>query len=109
MWYRGQPLICNFCALQGHKSANCPSKDKCRRCRETGHLTRACRNPWDNNSSVDSNMAPPVVETDAQPMGAAPAAPVLADPAASASLFLWLLMSLMLRFVLRALCALTLS
>lgn len=54
-------------------------------------------------------MAPLVVETNAQPMGAAPAAPVLADPAASASLFLWLLMSLMLRFVLRALCALTLS
>lgn len=54
-------------------------------------------------------MAPPVVETDAQPMGAAPAAPVLSDPAASASLVLWLLMSLMLRFVLRALCALTLS
>lgn len=26
--YRGQPLVCNLCAVQGHKSANCPNEDK---------------------------------------------------------------------------------
>lgn len=26
--YRGQPLVCNLCAAQGHKSANCPNEDK---------------------------------------------------------------------------------
>ena len=28
LWYRGQPLVCNLCAVQGHKSANCLNKDK---------------------------------------------------------------------------------
>ena len=46
IWYRGQPLICNLCAVQGHKSVNCPNKDKCRRCGESGHFARACPNPW---------------------------------------------------------------
>lgn len=26
IWYRGQPLVCNLCAVQGHKSAHCPNK-----------------------------------------------------------------------------------
>ena len=30
LWYRGQPLVCNLCAVQCHRSANCPNKDKCR-------------------------------------------------------------------------------
>ena len=28
LWYRGQPLVCNLRAVQGHKSANCPNEDK---------------------------------------------------------------------------------
>ena len=36
-WYRGQPLICNLCGVEGHKSANCPNKDKCRLCGNGGH------------------------------------------------------------------------
>ena len=43
IWYRGQPLVCNLCAVQGHRSANCPNKDKCRRCGESGHFARACQ------------------------------------------------------------------
>ena len=31
LWYRGQTLVCNLCAVQGHRSANCPNKDKCSR------------------------------------------------------------------------------
>ena len=46
IWYCSQPLVCNFCAVQGHKSANCPNKDKCRRCGESGHFVWACPNPW---------------------------------------------------------------
>ena len=45
-WYRGQPLICNLCGTQGHKSANCPNKDKCRLCGKEGHMARSCPNPW---------------------------------------------------------------
>ena len=25
IWYKGQPLICNLCGVQGHKSAGCPN------------------------------------------------------------------------------------
>ena len=35
LWYRGQPLVCNLCAVQGHRSTNCPNKDKCRKCAKT--------------------------------------------------------------------------
>ncbi len=83
MWYRGQPLICNLCALQGHKSANCPNKDKCRRCGETGHFARACPNPWGSNPPTDASVAPPVVQGGAQPVGSDLATPALAAPVAS--------------------------
>ena len=42
LWYRGQPLLCNLCAVQGHRSANYPNKDKCRKCGKTGHFPRNC-------------------------------------------------------------------
>ena len=50
VWYRGQPLVCNLCGVQGHKSANCPNKQKCRLCRMSGHFARQCRNAWDQNA-----------------------------------------------------------
>ena len=40
--YRGEPLACNLCAVQGHWSANCPNKDKCRKCGNTRHFARNC-------------------------------------------------------------------
>ena len=52
LWYRGQPLVCNLCGVQGHKSATCPNRDKCRRCGQTGHFARNCPNPWGNAAAA---------------------------------------------------------
>ena len=54
VWYKGQPLICNLCGVQGHKSAACPNKDKCRRCGEAGHFVRACTKAWATNRAPPS-------------------------------------------------------
>ena len=59
VWYKGQPLICNLCNVQGHKSAVCPNKDKCRRCGERGHFARTCSK--DLNPSPASPGEDPVV------------------------------------------------
>ena len=50
LWYRGQPLIC---AVQGHRSANCPNKDKCRKYRKTGHFARSCTFDGSAGDSAD--------------------------------------------------------
>ena len=42
LWYRGEPFSYNLCAVQGHWSANCPNKDKCRKCGNTRHFARNC-------------------------------------------------------------------
>lgn len=65
IWYQGQPLICNLCAIQGHKSANCPNKDKCCRCGASGHFAWACPNPWGVNPLVVSD--PPAAPAEAPP------------------------------------------
>lgn len=49
IWYKGQPLVCNLCAKQGHRSATCLNKDKWRRCSVFGHFARNCPNPWGPN------------------------------------------------------------
>ena len=54
IWYRGQPIVCNLCAKQGHVSANCPNNDKCRLCGQSGHFARSCPTPWGGSSDVDS-------------------------------------------------------
>ena len=37
-----KPLFANLCAVQGHRSTNCPNKDKCRKCGKTEHFARNC-------------------------------------------------------------------
>lgn len=46
IWYMGQPLVCNLCAKPGHKSAECPNKDKCWGCGQSGHFAWQCTNAW---------------------------------------------------------------
>ena len=53
LWYRGQPLVCNLCAVQGHRSANCPNKDKCRKCGKSGHFARNCTFDGSAGDSAD--------------------------------------------------------
>ena len=57
VWYRGQLLVCNLCAVQGHKSADCPKRDKCRRCGATGHFAHNCTNAWAGNANQPSVQA----------------------------------------------------
>ena len=53
LWYRGQPFVCNLCAIQGHRSANCPNMDKCRKCGKTGHFPRNCTFDGSAGGSAD--------------------------------------------------------
>ena len=49
-----QPLVCNLCNEQGHKSVDCPNRDKCRRCGQSGHFARSCPTPWGPVACVES-------------------------------------------------------
>ena len=71
VWFKGQPIICNVCGVEGHKAVDCPDRDKCRRCGERGHMARTCRNAWGTN--------PP------QPTGSGAPDPPCADPADGAA------------------------
>ena len=53
LWYLGQSLVCNLCAVQGHRSANCPDKDKRRKCEKTGHFARNCTFDGSAGDSAD--------------------------------------------------------
>ena len=52
VWYKGQPLICNLCGTPGHRSSECPNRNKCRLCGAEGHFARSCPNPWGLNPQV---------------------------------------------------------
>ena len=60
VWYRGQPVICNMCGKEGHKSMSCPDKNKCRLCGSGDHLARSCPNPWGNRGDGGPNPPAPV-------------------------------------------------
>lgn len=87
IWYRGQPLICNLCAVQGHKSVNCPNKDKCRRCGESGHFARACPNPWGDRSAAggEGSSADPPADPPADPSADPPLRPPVIASTGSSS------------------------
>ena len=60
LWYRGQPLVCNLCSFRGHRSANCPNKDRCRKCGKTWDFARNCTF---DGSAEDSADFPPVASS----------------------------------------------
>lgn len=70
-WYKGQPVVCNICNVQGHKSNSCPNKDKCRLCGASGHFARSCPNPWSRSASSGAQQAssaqPPADEAQPAP------------------------------------------
>ena len=49
-------MVCNLCAVQGHKSADCPNKDKCHRCGASGHFARDCANTWGKGAAGVTNL-----------------------------------------------------
>ena len=55
VWYKGQSLICNLCGTAGHRSSDCPNKDKCRLCGAEGHFARSCPSPWNRSDSQVAN------------------------------------------------------
>lgn len=60
VWYKGQPLVCNLCGVQGHKSSACPNRDKCRRCGQSGHFARACPRTFEDPVEEESRASVPV-------------------------------------------------
>ena len=88
LWYKGEPLIYNLCNVQGHKSADCPNRDKCRRCGESGHFARSCPNAW---SSLRSSNATPASVVDFPPLPPAPR-PSVGEPSSLALTLIILLM-----------------
>ena len=84
IWYRGQPIICNLCEREGHKSSSCPDKDKCRLCHEVGHIARNCPNPWGTNP-VDHGRATLPVAVSGAPESEIPASVASASEASSSS------------------------
>ena len=74
MWYRGQPVFCNICATEGHKSANFPLRNKCRLCDQEGRFADNCPNPW-GTASVDTpvvNLGSSQVSDPVTPSGGPP-------------------------------------
>ena len=45
VWYSGEPLKCTICR-GAHKAAECPDKNKCRRCHQSNHFAKDCGNAW---------------------------------------------------------------
>jgi len=73
VWYKGQPLVCNLCNVQGHKAVVCPSKYKCRRCGEQGHFARNYTknldpNPASSNDGSSGPNQPANVDADSGPV-----------------------------------------
>ena len=70
IWYKGQPLVCNLCGVQGHKSSACPNKDKCHRCGENGHFACACTRVFLDSPEDDTRV--PDIRAEASNTGATP-------------------------------------
>ena len=86
VWYKGQPITCNICK-GSHKAADCPLKDKCRRCHQAGHFARNKKNAWaapPQNRTVPVAPVVPPVTPPVPPSGASAEAGSVLPPTAPA-------------------------
>ena len=67
VWYAGQPLKCTICK-GAHKAADCPDKNRCKRCHQSGHFAKDCKNAW--------GTTPQASHAQAQAQGPPPPPPV---------------------------------
>ena len=58
VWYAGQPLRCTICK-GAHKAADCPDRNKCKRCHQSGHFAKNCKNAWGTMPQADQAQADP--------------------------------------------------
>lgn len=80
VWYVGQPLKCTIC--QGaHKAADCPDRNKCKRCHQAGHFARDCKNAWNTFPGTSGGHAPPPSSSDPPPpLSSSDPPPLSTDP-----------------------------
>ena len=89
VWYAGQPLKCTICK-GAHKAADCPDRNKCKLCRQSGHFAKDCKNAWGTTPQdvphAQMGTPPPPPGPNPTPPSAAHApGPDPPDPAPSAS------------------------
>ena len=91
IWYAGQPLKCTICK-GAHKAADCPDRNKCKRCHQSGHFAKDCKNAWGTTPqapNVHADAPPPATHTPtpdpptSDPSVPAPSNPCVEDPSAS--------------------------
>lgn len=58
VWYSGQPLKCTICS-GAHKAADCPDRNKCKRCHQAGHFAKDCVNAWNTVPQAGGVHHPP--------------------------------------------------
>ena len=57
VWYVGQPLKCTICG-GAHKAADCPDRNRCKRCKQPGDFARHCKNAWGTTPQVPPEAGP---------------------------------------------------